>query len=65
MKHHKPDGGPPATALVSVAELLERAAGEGTGIRLHWTEVDTDPHGYAMYREDDWPTVVLPRIVDE
>ncbi|WP_436495559.1 hypothetical protein [Actinokineospora sp. HUAS TT18] len=70
MKHYKPDDhqdhAPTAAVTpISVAELLERAASEGAGIRLHWTEEDTDPHGYARYREDDWPTVVLPRIVDE
>ncbi|WP_436501795.1 hypothetical protein [Actinokineospora sp. HUAS TT18] len=69
MKHYRTDDhrdhSPAAAAVVSVAELLERAAEKGTGIRLHWTEADTNPHGYAMYRENDLPTAVLPRIVDE
>ncbi|MBC6451640.1 hypothetical protein [Actinokineospora xionganensis] len=46
---------------VSVAELLEDAVREGRGVRLHWTEADTDPHGLvATPPDDDWPTVVLP-----
>lgn len=49
------------SAPVSVAELLEHAVREGRGVRLHWTEADTDPHGLAIPPDDDWPTVVLPR----
>jgi len=46
---------------VTVDELIGRTKAEGLAVRLGWEE---DEHGCGQ-DEDDWPTGVLPRSVDD
>jgi hypothetical protein len=51
---------------VTVAELLNEAAERGEGVRLNWPEEDLDERGLARpYAQDQFPTMILPRIEDE
>jgi len=49
--------------IISVAELLERAAKHGEPVRLNWANADLDAYGRVRPQaRDQFPTGILPKL---